>query len=110
MQQPDTFWAAQARLIDWHVERNQIRDSGKPPFARSFIGGQTNLCHNAVDHHTWTSKPTARRSSGYPLRPARKCLHLRRTAPRSRVDRAESEREGGDQGPHTAWLYAEHLG
>ena len=28
-----------------------IRDSSNPPFARWFVGGQTNLCHNAVDRH-----------------------------------------------------------
>ena len=26
-------------------------DYSRPPFARWFVGGQTNLCHNAVDRH-----------------------------------------------------------
>ena len=45
------FWAEQAQLIDWHVPPSQICDYGQPPFANWFEGGQTNLCHNAVDRH-----------------------------------------------------------
>ena len=28
-----------------------ICDDSQPPFARWFVGGTTNLCHNAVDRH-----------------------------------------------------------
>ncbi|WP_280155693.1 propionate--CoA ligase [Piscinibacter sp. XHJ-5] len=45
------FWAEQAQLIDWHRPFEQVCDYSHPPFARWFIGGQTNLCHNAVDRH-----------------------------------------------------------
>ncbi|WP_225783471.1 propionate--CoA ligase [Xenophilus sp. Marseille-Q4582] len=48
---PEAFWAEQARLIDWHRPPEQILDASRPPFARWFVGGQTNLCHNAVDRH-----------------------------------------------------------
>ena len=47
----DTFWAEQARLIDWHTQPVRICNYDKPPFARWFEGGTTNLCHNAVDRH-----------------------------------------------------------
>ena len=47
----DTFWAEQAKLIDWHTPPEQICDYSNPPFARWFVGGTTNLCHNAVDRH-----------------------------------------------------------
>jgi propionyl-CoA synthetase len=47
----DAFWAEQAGLIDWHQPFEQVCDYSKPPFARWFVGGQTNLCHNAVDRH-----------------------------------------------------------
>ncbi|GKS98228.1 propionate--CoA ligase [Acidovorax sp. SUPP3434] len=47
----DAFWAEQARLIDWHTPPQQICDDSDPPFARWFVGGTTNLCHNAVDRH-----------------------------------------------------------
>ncbi|WP_287952555.1 propionate--CoA ligase [Diaphorobacter sp.] len=47
----DAFWAEQARLIDWQQPPQQICDWSNPPFAKWFVGGTTNLCHNAVDRH-----------------------------------------------------------
>ncbi|HOZ94188.1 MAG TPA: acetyl-coenzyme A synthetase N-terminal domain-containing protein, partial [Ottowia sp.] len=47
----DAFWAEQARLIDWQTPPQTICDYSQPPFARWFVGGRTNLCHNAVDRH-----------------------------------------------------------
>ena len=47
----DGFWAEQAELIDWQTPPQQICDYSNPPFARWFVGGTTNLCHNAVDRH-----------------------------------------------------------
>ena len=47
----DAFWAEQAALIDWQRPFQQVLDYGRPPFARWFVGGETNLCHNAVDRH-----------------------------------------------------------
>jgi propionyl-CoA synthetase len=47
----DGFWAEQAALIDWHRPFDQVCDYSNPPFAKWFVGGQTNLCHNAVDRH-----------------------------------------------------------
>jgi propionyl-CoA synthetase len=54
VEQPDTFWAEQAQLIDWHRRFERVCDYDKPPFANWFVGGQTNLCHNAVDRHAAT--------------------------------------------------------
>ena len=51
IEQPDAFWAEQARLIDWHKPFDQVCDYSRPPFVSWFAGGQTNLCHNAVDRH-----------------------------------------------------------
>ena len=48
---PEAFWAEQAKLIDWQVPPRQICDWSNPPFAHWFKGGTTNLCHNAVDRH-----------------------------------------------------------
>ena len=45
------FWGEQAKLIDWHVPPTQVSDYSKPPFAKWYEGGLTNLCHNAVDRH-----------------------------------------------------------
>ncbi len=48
---PAGFWAEQARLIDWKQPFSQVLDYSKPPFAKWFVGGTTNLCHNAIDRH-----------------------------------------------------------
>jgi propionyl-CoA synthetase len=45
------FWAEQAQLIDWDTQPKAVCDYSQPPFARWFVGGTTNLCHNAVDRH-----------------------------------------------------------
>jgi propionyl-CoA synthetase len=50
----DAFWAEQAALIDWQTPFSQVCDYDNPPFARWFVGGTTNLCHNAVDRHLAT--------------------------------------------------------
>ena len=50
----DGFWTEQAALIDWHKQPTTICDYSKPPFAKWFVGGETNLCHNAVDRHVAT--------------------------------------------------------
>ena len=49
--EPDAFWREQAGLIDWFKPPEQMCDYSNPPFAKWFVGGTTNLCHNAVDRH-----------------------------------------------------------
>ncbi|CAH2783343.1 MAG: Propionate--CoA ligase (EC [uncultured Caballeronia sp.] len=51
IEEPEAFWAEQARRIHWQTPFDQVLDASKPPFARWFVGGRTNLCHNAVDRH-----------------------------------------------------------
>jgi propionyl-CoA synthetase len=51
IEQPDVFWTEQAKLIDWHKPFTRVCNDDKPPFAQWYEGGQTNLCHNAVDRH-----------------------------------------------------------
>lgn len=50
----DDFWSEQAALIDWHQPFDTVCDYTQPPFARWFVGGRTNLCHNAIDRHLHT--------------------------------------------------------
>ncbi len=50
----DAFWTEQAALIDWRTPPTQVCDYSNPPFAKWFVGGTTNLCHNAVDRHLAT--------------------------------------------------------
>ena len=45
------FWGEQAGLIHWHKPYAKVLDYSRPPFAKWFVGGETNLCHNAVDRH-----------------------------------------------------------
>jgi propionyl-CoA synthetase len=49
--QREAFWSEQAALIDWHRPFDRVLDYSRPPFARWFVGGETNLCHNAIDRH-----------------------------------------------------------
>src|SRR5436190_2202530 len=51
LQDREGFWAEQAGLIHWQRPHQQVLDYSKPPFARWFVGGETNLCHNAIDRH-----------------------------------------------------------
>jgi len=51
IEQPDQFWAEQARLIHWQQPFQRVLDDSRPLFARWFVGGRTNLCYNAVDRH-----------------------------------------------------------
>ena len=47
----DAFWREEAALVDWPTPFTTVLDYQSPPFARWFVGGLTNLCHNAVDRH-----------------------------------------------------------
>ena len=51
IEQRDDFWTEQAALIDWQTQPQQVCDYSRPPFAKWFVGGTTNLCYNAVDRH-----------------------------------------------------------
>lgn len=51
---PSDFWAKQAERIYWDKQPEQILDDSKLPFAKWFVGGETNLCYNCVDRHLET--------------------------------------------------------
>jgi len=49
---PVTFWDAQAKaLIDWYQPYTQVLDASTAPFFKWFVGGKTNIVHNALDRH-----------------------------------------------------------
>jgi propionyl-CoA synthetase len=50
----EAFWSEQAELIHWEKPFKTVCDYRNPPFAKWFVGGKTNLCHNAVDRHAAT--------------------------------------------------------
>jgi propionyl-CoA synthetase len=47
----DSFWSEQSKAVYWQRPFDQVCDFSRPPFARWFVGGKTNLCYNAVDRH-----------------------------------------------------------
>jgi acetyl-CoA synthetase len=47
---PEKFWAEQAKNLVWFRQWNNILEWNYP-FARWFVGGQLNACVNAVDRH-----------------------------------------------------------
>lgn len=59
IQDPTSFWDQQAQLISWHKPYTQVLDHSKPPFAKWFVGGETNLCYNAIDRWLETQSDKA---------------------------------------------------
>jgi len=51
LEQPEEFWKNEAGTIHWQKPFSRVCDFRKPPFARWFVGGETNLCYNAIDRH-----------------------------------------------------------
>ncbi len=51
IEQPNAFWSEQAGLVHWHRPFDEVCDFSRPPFAKWFVGGETNICFNAVDRH-----------------------------------------------------------
>jgi propionyl-CoA synthetase len=51
IEQPEAFWGEQADLIYWNKPFTHVLDYSRPPFTKWFVGGETNLCYNAVDRH-----------------------------------------------------------
>ena len=45
------FWGEEAKRVHWQRPFQKVLDYSRPPFARWFVGGETNLCYNAVDRH-----------------------------------------------------------
>lgn len=48
---PNLFWDEYAKLIYWHKPYDKVLDESNLPFTKWFVGGQTNLCYNAIDRH-----------------------------------------------------------
>ena len=51
IEDPEGFWGEQAELIYWNKPPQKVLDYSNPPFCKWFVGGETNLCYNAVDRH-----------------------------------------------------------
>jgi len=49
---PVAFWDARAKeLIDWYEPYQQVLDTSSAPLFKWFVGGKTNIAHNALDRH-----------------------------------------------------------
>ncbi len=60
MEDPEGFWADEARRLDWFKIWDRVLD-WEPPFARWFVGGQLNASYQCVDRHikTWRKSKVA---------------------------------------------------
>ncbi|HEY8522384.1 MAG TPA: acetate--CoA ligase, partial [Nitrososphaeraceae archaeon] len=50
-EQPEQFWAEQAKNLVWFKEWNKVLDWSDQPFAKWFVGGKLNACVNCLDRH-----------------------------------------------------------
>ncbi len=48
---PQDFWAAQARHLHWDKPWDAVMDDSQAPLHRWFSGGRLNTCYNALDRH-----------------------------------------------------------
>jgi acetyl-CoA synthetase len=60
LEEPEEFWAEQARQLDWFKTWDKVLD-WKLPFARWFVGGKLNASYICVDRHarTWRRSKVA---------------------------------------------------
>jgi propionyl-CoA synthetase len=48
---PESFWGAAARGIDWYREPTRVLDDARAPLYEWFSDGEMNTCYNALDRH-----------------------------------------------------------
>src|SRR6202789_3234988 len=60
IQDPEGFWAEVARELHWFTPWRDVLE-WKPPHAKWFLGGRTNLSYNCLDRHltTWRRNKAA---------------------------------------------------
>ncbi|QWZ09094.1 propionyl-CoA synthetase [Nocardioides panacis] len=51
IEDPEGYWAEQARLVDWIKKPQKVLDDEHPPFYRWFPDATLNTCYNALDRH-----------------------------------------------------------
>jgi acetyl-CoA synthetase len=50
-QDPNAFWAEQARRLHWDVPFTTVLDDSNPPFYKWFSDGRLNVSYNCLDRH-----------------------------------------------------------
>lgn len=55
------FWAKEAKNLGWFRKWDKVLDDSNKPFYKWFVGGKTNIVHNAIDRHlkTWRKNKLA---------------------------------------------------
>ena len=48
---PWPFGMPAKEIIDWYQPYHTVLDKSDPPFFKWFVGGKTNITHNALDRH-----------------------------------------------------------
>ncbi len=51
IKEPVTFRAEEGGGLHWNRKWDRVMICDNPPFSRWFVGGEANLCYNAVDRH-----------------------------------------------------------
>ena len=51
IEEPEEFWGSVAEELYWFQKWVRVRNWEKPPFAKWFEGGKTNLAYNCLDKH-----------------------------------------------------------
>jgi propionyl-CoA synthetase len=51
IEDPEGYWAEQARFVDWIKKPRKVLDDERPPFYRWFPDATLNTCYNALDRH-----------------------------------------------------------
>ncbi len=49
IEDPESFWGEAAGSLHWYRKWDRVLDDSEAPFFKWFVGGRTNICHNAVD-------------------------------------------------------------
>ncbi|GAB4436622.1 MAG: acetate--CoA ligase [Chloroflexi bacterium OHK40] len=47
----EEFWADMASELEWYEPWQKVLDDSNKPFFKWFVGGKTNIVHNAIDRH-----------------------------------------------------------
>ncbi len=50
------FWGDEASELDWFKKWDKVLDDSNKPFFKWFVGGKTNIVHNAIDRHLKTHR------------------------------------------------------
>jgi acetyl-CoA synthetase len=51
LQNTEEFWSDMAHELEWYEPWTQVLDDSNKPFFKWFVGGKTNIVHNAIDRH-----------------------------------------------------------